>query len=170
MDKVGYPKGLVRFTTENALAHGLNKIQMWENVLRPRVVIYTSLLGTLVLLIGISLALRTPFKMDVVRDRGALARFTDHDSLENVYRLQVMNASESTKTFHLNVGGLPNVYLHSSSELSVPPTQSSWVPVQVDVPYPDDTLQTGSHRIWFELVDLDTHASIKERSVFIVPR
>ncbi len=170
MDKVGYPKGLVRFTTENALLNRLTKMQMWESVLRPRVVIYACLLGTLVLLIGISLALRTPFKMDVVRDRGALARFTDHESLENVYRLQIMNASESTMTFRLSVTGLPDIYLHSNPEVSVPPTQSSWVAVQVDVPYPNKDLETGSHRIWFELADENTNTSIKERSVFIVPR
>ena len=108
--------------------------------------------------------------MDVVRDRGALARFTDHESLENVYRLQIMNASESTMTFRLSVTGLPDIYLHSNPEVSVPPTQSSWVAVQVDVPYPNKDLETGSHRIWFELADENTNTSIKERSVFIVPR
>ncbi len=170
MGKVGYAKGLVRFTTENALLLQLSKTQMWERVLRPRVIIYATLLGVLVLLISTSLALRVPFKMDVVRDRGALARFTDHDSLENVYRLQIMNASESTKTFHLDVTGLPHIALRSNAEVIVPPTESSWVAVQVDVPYPDTSLETGSHRIWFELLDQGSLVSIKERSVFIVPR
>ena len=170
MDKMGYARGLVRFTTENMLTLQLTQAQMWKSVLRPRVIIYACLLAALVLLISVSLTLRVPFKMDVVRDRGALARYTDHDSLENVYRLQIMNASESTKTFQLSVSGLLGVVLNSGAQVSVPATQSSWVAVQVDVPYPSASLQAGSHRIWFELLDPSTQTSIKERSVFIVPR
>ena len=170
MDKMGYARGLVRFTTENMLTLQLTQSQMWKSVLRPRVIIYACLLGALVVLISVSLTLRVPYKMDVVRDRGALARFTDHDSLENVYRLQIMNASESTKIFDLRVSGLPDVVLNSGAHVSVPPTQSSWVAVQVDVPYPSASLEAGSHRIWFELLDPSTQTSIKERSVFIVPR
>ena len=170
MDKMGYARGLVRFTTENMLTLQLTQSQMWKSVLRPRVIIYACLLGALVVLISVSLTLRVPYKMDVVRDRGALARYTDHDSLENVYRLQIMNASESTKIFDLRVSGLHDVVLNSGAHVSVPPTQSSWVAVQVDVPYPSASLEAGSHRIWFELLDPSTQTSIKERSVFIVPR
>ena len=47
--------------------------------------------------------LRTPFRVDVVRDRGALARLVDDGRIENVYRLQVMNATEMPQRFRIEV-------------------------------------------------------------------
>jgi hypothetical protein len=46
-----------------------------------------------------SLVVRTPFKVDVVRDRAALSRIVDGGKLENVYRLQVMNATEEPQHY-----------------------------------------------------------------------
>lgn len=48
-----------------------------RHVLRPRVLVYTSILTAIVLAIFISLAMRTPFKVNVVRDRGVMARVVD---------------------------------------------------------------------------------------------
>ena len=67
---------------------------MRRRVLRPRVLVYSAVLLVIAPAFVASLALRTPFKVDVVRDRGALARLVDEGRIENVYRLQMMNASE----------------------------------------------------------------------------
>ena len=167
MDKMGYARGLVRYVTQNALVQGLNRTQMWKRILRPRVLIYTTLLLSLMSFWVVSLSLRVPLKFDIVRDRGSLARITEHGTLENVYRIQIMNATEEDQTYQLSVSGIDGIYIHSSTTLKVRATQSSWVPVQVDIPYVGSSV--GSHKIEFELVPLNANYKVTEASVFIVP-
>src|SRR6185295_4154313 len=94
MKKMNYAPCLIRYSTENALAHGWNVRQMLARVLRPRVLVYSGILALVVVAAGASLTLRQPVKVDVIRDRAGLARRAEDGSLENVYRLQIMNASE----------------------------------------------------------------------------
>ena len=79
---------------------------MWRRVLRLRTLIYVSLLVVIAVAAGVSLALRNPLKVDVLRDRGALARETTPGVIENVYRLQIMNTAEKPHRFTVVVEGL----------------------------------------------------------------
>ena len=74
-----------------------------------------------------ALALRTPFKVDVVRDRATLARITEDGKLENIYRLQIMNASEQDKAYRLSVRGLDGIALASEPDIQVGPAESRWI-------------------------------------------
>jgi cytochrome c oxidase accessory protein FixG len=74
MDKVQRPRGLVRYATENAMEGGWTSAQMLRRVFRPRVLIYTALLWSLIGVVGFSLWLRTPLHVDVERDRKSLSR------------------------------------------------------------------------------------------------
>ncbi len=166
MDKMRYPRGLIRFTTQNALAQGLTRAQTWRRALRPRVLVYTVILGALTLAVGISLALRTPLKVDVVRDRAALARIVAGGQIENVYRLQIMNATETAQTYRLTAEGLPGLIVASEPEFSVEAAQSRWVAVRLQVPYASST--PGSHPIRFHVTSGDD--TVTEKSVFLLPR
>jgi len=178
MDKMQYPPGLIRFDTQNGLAQHLTRGQEWRRVLRPRVLIY----GTILLLVSgallASLMLRTPFKVDVLRDRASLARIVDEGRIENVYRLQIMNASEQPQRYRVAVGGLPGVTLVRSEEVEVGPAAARWVPVAVQLP-PQDAKAAGpgAHRIDFEISQLPPAGDPQgaawqrsERSTFVVPR
>lgn len=167
MDKMGYPRGLIRYSTENALAQGWKKDQIIKRLLRPRVLIYTSILGAIAAAIVISLWLRTPFKVDIVRDRATLARIVDGDKIENIYRLQVMNATEQPQKFELSVDGLPGIGLEGDNSVTVGPTESQWVSVHLRIPY--EGAESGSHRIHF-YIHSDELGEVREKSVFIVPR
>jgi polyferredoxin len=139
-----------------------------RHVLRPRVLVYTAILGSVVLAMLISLATRTPFKVDVVRDRGALARIVAGGKIENVYRLQIMNATESNQRFHITVSGLPGLTLEPTGDVLIESTQSRWIAVTVQSPY--EVAAPGSHPIQFEIALQDASAKTLEKSVFIVPR
>ena len=105
MDKMGYARGLVKYTTENAMKNQWTSAQTWRHVFRPRILIYTSILLGIVVAMGVSLALRTPFKVNVVRDRGVMSRIVSGGKIENVYQLQVMNATESHAALPDHGGG-----------------------------------------------------------------
>jgi len=167
MDKMGYARGLVKYTTENALKQGWTRAQTLRHVFRPRILIYTAILGSIVLAMLVSLALRTPFKVDVVRDRGVTARIVGAGSIENVYRLQLMNATESAQQYQLAVSGLPGLVISSEPLVAVEATQSRWVAVRVQLP--PGVAVPGSHPIRFEIESLDAGGHLSERSVFLVP-
>jgi polyferredoxin len=106
MDRMGYPAGLIRYATENSLAKGYDAATMWKRVFRARTMVYMGLLVLIALAAGVSLALRNPLKVDVIRDRGALAREAAPGIVENVYRLQIMNTDEKPHAFTIRATGL----------------------------------------------------------------
>ncbi len=168
MDKMNYPRGLIKFTTQQGLAQGWSRAQILRRVARPRVLVYTAVLLAISFGLLASLALRTPFKVDVVRDRGAMARIVAGGTIENVYRLQIMNATESHQRFGIAASGLPGLAVASESEVEVDATGSRWVAVRLQLPH--GGAAGGSHPIRFELRMLDGDARVQEKSVFLVPR
>jgi cytochrome c oxidase accessory protein FixG len=168
MDKLGYPRGLVRYTTQNGMQHRWSRAQMLRRALRPRVLVYSAILGLVCLAMAFSLAVRTPLKVDVVRDRVALARIVEGGKLENVYRLQVMNATEQTQHYRITARGLPGLVLASDPETRVGPAESRWVAVRLQLPY--GSAAAGSHAVHFDVAEVGGTAHVSEKSVFIVPR
>ncbi len=154
---------------------------MLQRVLRPRVLIYTGVLVLIVIAFFTSLALRSPFRVDVVRDRGALARQVDDGHIENVYRLQVMNATEQPQRYRIAVDGLRGVQLASRAEVDVDATATRWVPVSVRIdPQTAKALGPGAHALSFRIERLASAAQgqvraaessiVNEKSTFVVPR
>jgi cytochrome c oxidase accessory protein FixG len=168
MDKMGYARGLIKYTTENAMQQHWTQSQTLRHVLRPRVLVYSAILASIVLAMVLSLSLRTPFKVDVVRDRGVMARIVAGGRIENVYRLQVMNATESAQHYRITVSGLPGLAVTSDNTVLVASTEARWVPVRVQAPF--DAAAPGSHPIQFEIEALDSPGRLVEKSVFLVPR
>ena len=168
MDKMGYARGLVKYTTENAMKLGWTQAQTLRHILRPRVLVYSAILGTVVLAMLVSLSLRTPFKVDVVRDRGVTARVVNGGKIENVYRLQIMNATESAQHYKIGVSGLKGLVVSSDEVVDVKSTESRWVAVRVQAPF--DVAAPGSHAMQFDITSIDTPGQLVEKSVFLVPR
>jgi cytochrome c oxidase accessory protein FixG len=180
MDKMGYERGLVKYSTQNAIDNNWTHSQMLRRILRPRVLIYASILLLLIAALVASLWFRTPFRVDVVRDRGVMARLSDDGKLENVYRLQIMNGTETPQHFTLNVTGIDDIEIETEAAsdnddgeddiktILVKPTESRWV--IVDLKIPDGSLDSGSHKIKFEIESMETKDVVSEKSVFLVPR
>ncbi len=168
MDKVGYARGLVRYSTQNAVNNHWTARQTLAHVFRPRVLVYTAILWTIILAMGVSLALRTPFKVDVVRDRGMLAREVDAGKIENVYSLQIMNAAEQLQRYEISVEGLQGLSVTTDPTVQVESTQSRWVAVRVQAPA--QVASSGSHAIVFKVRNTLSEDQVQEDSVFIVPR
>jgi cytochrome c oxidase accessory protein FixG len=174
MDKMGSPRGLIRYATQNGMQGRWSPERMWKRVFRPRVLVYTGVLGLIVIGFVASLVVRTPFKADVVRDRGALARLVEDGRIENVYRIQLMNATEGTQQFRIEVDGLPGAVIASNASVEVGPTQARWVPVSVQVtPQTAQALGPGAHPMRFRIALQEaglTTTEVSEKSTFVVPR
>ncbi len=168
MDKMGYQRGLIRYTTEHALTRKLDDKAMWKRVFRLRTMIYGSLLGLIILLAAVSLALHTPLKVDVIKDRG-MPKVTEAGAIENVYRLQVMNTQESARHYSVKVEGAAGAIIVNAADLEVASATTKAFPVRVRVPA--NVLASGSNRIRFIVRDIDApEVMVTEKAVFTVPR
>jgi len=105
MDKMDYPRGLVRYTTERSMQGEKTR------VLRPRMFVYATLLTVLMTALITSMATRTPIMLDVIRDRNALYRELPGGLIENIYTVKVINQSNDARDFHLSVDGVPGLTL-----------------------------------------------------------
>jgi cytochrome c oxidase accessory protein FixG len=97
MDKIAYPRGLVRYATEDSLAGRPSR------VLRPRVVVYALLLAGGFAGFAWSVTHRVPLLVDVVRDRNALYRIADDGAIENAYTLKIMNKGDAARRYRVTL-------------------------------------------------------------------
>jgi cytochrome c oxidase accessory protein FixG len=168
MDKVGYARGLIKYSTQNAVAQRWSAAETLKHVLRPRVLVYSGILLAVTLAMFTSLALRTPFKVNVVRDRATLAREIEGGKIENVFRLQIMNATEQTQRFKISAAGVEGLAVASDAQVVLEPTQARWVAVRVQAPA--GAAHSGSNEFHFTIDGEDGLGKVVEKSVFIVPR
>ncbi|MGX9775431.1 cytochrome c oxidase accessory protein CcoG [Janthinobacterium aestuarii] len=169
MDKVERPRGLIRYSTDHAMENNFNSKQIRQRAMRPRVLIYSSILALIIIAVCTSLALRTPLKMDVIRDRGSMGREVEDGMIENVYRLQIMNTSEQSQHFKISASGLPGLTLLTREEVTLQPTETLGWPIRLRVPH--GVGEKGSNKIAIELQSLDDPSlHVRESAVFIVPR
>ncbi len=162
MDKMDYPRGLIRYTTENALQGKGTRL------FRPRMIIYATILLVLITGLVSSMVMRTPVILDVIRDRNALYREVAGDIIENTYTLKVINQSNDDRRFTLGVAGVEGIELDGAGDsilvegggvLSLPVR----VRVHRDVAY-------GIMNIEFDLTALDDESvSVTEDSRFLGP-
>jgi cytochrome c oxidase accessory protein FixG len=115
MDKMGYPRGLIRYTTENVIKGKYPDSGIVRHVLRARTLIYTVLMLVISGAFVYSLATRVPLRVDVVRDRVTLSKETDDGMIENVYRLQLINKDNQSHQYTLNAAGIPGLRVITST-------------------------------------------------------
>ena len=173
MDKMGYMRGLVKFSTQNAIAQKWTQHEILQRVLRPRVLIYAIILLVLCIGLALSLELRSPFMVDVIRDRGVMSRVVDGDKLENLYRMQIMNTTEKLQHYRISASGLNGLAIESDGDESnglvmIGAAQSQWVTIHLQIP--QESAEPGSHPIQFVVQALDSPDHVSERAIFLVPR
>jgi cytochrome c oxidase accessory protein FixG len=169
MKKMAYAPRLIRYDTQNGMEAGWSRRQLMRRVLRPRVLVYTAVLALLMAGLLASLVTRTPLKVDVVRDRASLARIVEGGRLENVYRLQIMNATEEPRGYRIAAHGIEGLSVSPDERVTVGPAQSRWVAVRLQVPY--GAASAGSHPVYFDIREEGAGGvQVSEKAVFLVPR
>ncbi len=167
MDKMGYARGLIRYSTENALRGQYSERQIARQALRPRTLIYSAVLLAIVAAFFAALYLRVPLKVNVIRDRGVLMRETGGGWLENVYRLQLINTTEQSRQFVVTASGMDGLQLIAQQPVTVPAAGALTLPVALRVD--PAAISPGSHPVRFHIEDsADARVRADEKSVFYV--
>ena len=163
MEKMNYPKGLIKYTTENELEGNPRKI------IRPRIIIYAVILLTLISVMSASVLTRSTVKLDVLRDRNSLYRVNNQGQVENIYTLKVINKQTTDHEFKIEVNGIDNLLLKmDDSDTNVEAGEIKDVVVRL-IADPND-LEQESTTIEFKITALDDDAlSTKEQARFLGP-
>jgi polyferredoxin len=168
MDKMNYPRGLIRYTTENALEKHFSPKEVLAHLVRPRIILYTVILTAITVAAIWSLAVRVPLKVDVIRDRSLLAREADDGRIENVYNLKIMNTTEEPKRYALSVEGMEGVEIVGDRIVEVASAENHEVTIVVRVP--PESGKKGANTIYFD-IKAQNHEKIAvhEKASFLMP-
>ena len=160
---MGYPKGLVRYTTQNAMDG------KQTHVVRPRMLVYGTLIAAITVALFYSMFTRTPLELDIIRDRNALYSETTEGMVENIYTLKIINMDSKTHTYQLSVSGLDGlILLNRKGEFSIKSGEVIDLPVQVQID-PVNLERTGND-IQFHLEAIDNpELNVTETGRFIGP-
>ena len=168
MDKMNYPRGLIRYSTENAVTMQSSRAEIIRRAFRPRVLLYLAIFLSVSVATAWSLATKVPLKVSVIRDRTALSREAADGSIENLFTLQLTNASEQVRTYAVRVDGLPGLRLAEQQEITVPPAAigDATLVLQLDA----ESVKGGAHPIKITVEDIaDAKISITETASFWMP-
>ncbi len=166
MDKMGYPRGLIRYTTENALEHKYEERAWFAHIIRPRILIYTGILVCLIVAMVTSIALRNPLRLDVMRDRNSLVRETD-EGLENVYQLNLINTDERPHRLTVTLEGIDDAKLKSDDPLPLTLPAATSRKLIVRVVADPSNVKIGTNKIGFKLEADTPSLNRTESSTFI---
>jgi cytochrome c oxidase accessory protein FixG len=100
MDKMQYPRGLIRYTSEHALQGGTTH---W---LRPRIVGYVAVLCLMIGVFSYNIFTRIPLELTTIRDRNQLYVTTDTGAIENIYTLHLVNMDTASHEFDISISGV----------------------------------------------------------------
>ncbi|MCK9283388.1 MAG: cytochrome c oxidase accessory protein CcoG [Rhodocyclaceae bacterium] len=168
MDKMNYPRGLIRYSTEHAVEEHWGWNDILAHIVRPRVLVYSSILLSIIAAFVWGLATKPALRVDVIRDRTVMAREVEDGAIENLYRLQVMNVSEMEERYVLSVTGLPGIQLVGDAQISVPPATTHTLTVHIRVPA--DSARRGANPIYFDVKSLNNlKTAVHEKASFIQP-
>lgn len=173
MVKMNYPTGLIRYSSGKGMADQLSPRQMVKRVWRPRVWLYGVLFLLVVTLLVGGLSTRKGFAVDIIKDRGSMARELGNGDIENIYRLKVMNTTERTQSYTASVQGLPGLTLATEPVLRVPATGIGSLTIRLTLPFEAAQAYRGkASPIHFkvEATEQGQSVAVKEKSTFVIPR
>lgn len=161
MDKMGYARGLIRYTSEHQLQGGKT------HLLRPRLIGYTAVLLVMIAALAIALVQRPMVSLDVSKDRG-LFRENSQGQIENIYSLKVINKTQQRQDYHLSLVDGDGFVLQGKTQLSLAPGEIVDVPLSVAML--SERPRSGSQEMTFKVTDSDDpgiHSVAKSR--FVAP-
>jgi cytochrome c oxidase accessory protein FixG len=173
MDKMGYARGLIRYGTGNGVAQGWTRQQQLARVIRPRVLIYGALLAGSLAAFGYGMAMRPVVGMDVIRDRGMMARIGETGRIENLYRVQLMNRRETATPYQLGVeglNGLNGLAVDEPQVWTLQPGEVRSYTVRLSLPA-EAGATPGAHPVTLTLASPGVQGiAVREATTFLVPR
>ena len=120
MEKMDYPKGLIRYSTQNAIDGVYSDKEIPKHVFRPRTLFYIAIVAVITIAFFYTLAMRIPMRADVIRDRRTLSREVENGQIENLYQLRIINMENRTHHYRIKAGGIEGLRVTTGDNVAVP--------------------------------------------------
>lgn len=120
MDKMGYPKGLIRYSTQNAIDGKYPDAEINKHVFRPRTLFYIAVVSVITIAFFYTLAMRIPMRADVLRDRLTLSREAANGQIENLYQLRIINMDGKPHRYSIDVSGIEGLRVVTGDSVEIP--------------------------------------------------
>ena len=127
MERMGYPKGLISYTTEHKLAHSETQVA------RPKLIGYGLVMVVMLGVFVYNAMSIMPMGLDILRDRNQLFRENSEGLIENTYTLKILNKTLQSQTYQLDVEGLPEHQWFGPREVTLKPGEIFTLPVSLAV-------------------------------------
>lgn len=111
MEKIGLPKGLIRYDTESKKKF---------TPFRPRTFWYGGIIALVGCLMLYSLLTRSPLEMNVIHDRNPLFVTLSDGSVRNGYNITIINKHHEDKGYVLTVQGMENASVRVQANSDIP--------------------------------------------------
>lgn len=161
MDKMGYARGLVRYSSERELSGGKTR---W---LRPRLVGYAAALLLMFGAFGWALQARPLVSLDVTKDRG-LYRENSAGQIENIYRLKVINKTQQPHHYAISLSEPGPFMLQGARQLQLAPGEI--LDVAVSVALTAERAPDSATPLRFAVQDIDApEVYVSAKSTFVAP-
>ncbi|WP_371360010.1 cytochrome c oxidase accessory protein CcoG [Pseudomonas sp. KT_2_4] len=146
MDKMGYARGLVSYTSERQLQGGKT------HLLRPRLIGYSAVLVVMLAALVVALIERPMVSLDVTKDRG-MFRENSLGLIENIYSLKVINKTQQRQEYRLELVDAEGFQLQGKTQVSL--AAGEIVDIPVSVALLADTPASSSQTLRFKVTDVD---------------
>ena len=160
MDKVGYPRGLIRYTTERQLVEKEN-----TRVFSPRLFAYLALLAVLCGGVIYALSDRVPLEIDIRRDRNQLSSTNADGMIENSYVVKLTNKTQDPHTYTITLAPQEGMSLELRfNDVPLEPGESFDMSVSI---YGDpDIIEQGQTPVTLNVESEDGKYKVSKQNVF----
>ncbi len=162
MDRMGYERGLVRYTTEHQLNGNTT------HILRPRLIGYFVVLIAMFIAFSYTIWSRIPLEVDILRDRGQLYNEASNGMIENVYKLKLANKEQVDHTYKISITGLDGMKLITDPVVKIKAGELLDYPISIHMDPANLSKPTYDIEITVQAID-NEGISITEESRFIGP-
>ncbi|MEO7934983.1 MAG: cytochrome c oxidase accessory protein CcoG [Dokdonella sp.] len=160
MDKMHYPRGLIRYTTENALAGKPQRL------LRPRTLIYAAILTGVIVAFAWLVTSRDAVIIEVLHDRNALFRTISHGAIENSYSVKLANKTDADMHLSLHTETDLPLRMLGSPSVTLAPNEVFSLPLTLRV---DSGVTQGRKPIAVTVVDASGNVVARGKTHFFAP-
>ncbi|MEM6580117.1 MAG: cytochrome c oxidase accessory protein CcoG [Pseudomonadota bacterium] len=162
MDKMQYPRGLIRYTSEHELSGGTTR---W---LRPRVLGYCTVLIAMILVFGLYFFGRVPVELTALRDRTELYIVTDSGDIENIYTLHLANKDNAAHQFTISIDGIAGAEIIGATQYEVDGGEMRTITLRV-IANPGELSKTSTELDFIATAAANPSLKAKAESRFMKP-
>jgi cytochrome c oxidase accessory protein FixG len=176
MEKINKPLNLIGYESVSSVEAKKKALPFKRKLVSVKTMLFSLIFFTVGFAMTYSLATKATYKVNVLRDRGALFTITPDGSIRNTYTLKIANKSAQPKVLNLSIEGLENYrfmildktdYVES---FNINVASEEEAEHRIFIKIPGGTYKDKENSINFILKDMNTHETITKQNIFVVSR